>query len=287
MAFRKPLHTVQPDAIVARLNQIDASKVAKMPAPASTTLTDEEIDMIKDGVFIEGDFLNKTNMVLFPAKEYSGYYSGIFIATSEIGTYQITKSSKVIGLIPVSSHTFDLRSISQINGKPVPNYPSSDVYKQLVCDNGTLKWDDVLMEKIVDAKGHARFVEGDVDKASGMPAGLTISYGKWSLSGTHLLIVIAGSVENGTQIPNDTMVTLKDLPQFIFDKVVPVFGDYVESKQYILWGSDLTSQSSNLFLKKATQTLQIVVTNLTLTADRTFRAQFDLLIDNETPEPTE
>ena len=49
---------------------------------------------------------------------------------------------------------------------------------------------------LTDSKGNPRFIEGE-----GTPMemeGFTASYCKWSLSGTHLMIVLSGSFANAT-----------------------------------------------------------------------------------------
>ena len=46
------------------------------------------------------------------------------------------------------------------------------------------------MEDIVDADGHKRFIEGNVTPANIIGEN-DIQYAKWSLSGSHLMIVLA------------------------------------------------------------------------------------------------
>ena len=51
---------------------------------------------------------------------------------------------------------------------------------------------------LVDSQSHNRFVEGEGDLKT--IAGITFTYNKWSLSGTHFMLVLAGSIANGTAI---------------------------------------------------------------------------------------
>ena len=55
--------------------------VKYITAPESTTLTDEEIANIIDGVFIEGTFLGYKNPVLFPAGDNGSSYKGLILST--------------------------------------------------------------------------------------------------------------------------------------------------------------------------------------------------------------
>ena len=133
-----------------------------------------------------------------------------------------------------------------------------------------------IFEAIVDDNLHKRFVEGSITTPT--ISGVTISYAKWSLSGTHLLIVIAGSIESGTTLTNSTLGQIM-LPDWIKDKIVPIVNNLVEEKNSVGWGTDYTQQSINVDLLKYSS-LDIVA-SITTTAKRYFRIQFDLLIDND------
>ena len=137
-----------------------------------------------------------------------------------------------------------------------------------------------VFENIVDADGHKRFIEGD-----GTPAeitGITPTYCKWSLSGTHLMLVYAGSVENGTTIANGIVIASFNLPDWILNKIYPVWGNGIERKVTNLTASDWSKQDLDIALDKSTNSLRLLkVAPVTLTADRGFRIAFDLLIDNE------
>ena len=140
------------------------------------------------------------------------------------------------------------------------------------------------LENITDDNGHFRFIEGVAD--GNEVNDLTITYKKWSLSGTHLMIVVAGSGENGSVIGGlgNSKVFNFDIPEWIADKIVPTYGSTdIENKSVRFFASDGTSQSTTCYLgiNKTTNKLQGALTSLTLTATRSFRLQFDLLIDND------
>ena len=140
------------------------------------------------------------------------------------------------------------------------------------------KEDLKVFEHIVDKDGHKRFIEGDI--TINTITGVTQSYGKWSLSGSHFMIVIAGAVANATVLTAGTLVDI-ELPSWILSKIVGVVADIVDSKEFTLWATNYSKQSIGINLIKQTAKLRVSYGSLTLTADRTFRIQFDLLIDNE------
>lgn len=146
-------------------------------------------------------------------------------------------------------------------------------------DEITITDGGVLMNNIVDSKGTKRFIEGDGNKET--VTGFTFNYCKWSLSGTHLMVVLSGSVTNGTTITNGVTLATINLPDYVTDKIIPVWFDNIEAKSVKFMATDWSQQSSDILLRKSTTGLMIVKTSeLTLTADRNFRVQFDLLIDS-------
>lgn len=135
-----------------------------------------------------------------------------------------------------------------------------------------------IFENIVDKNGNSRFIEGN-----GIPlsqTGFTSSYCKWSLSGSHLLIVLAGSIANETILENGANLATYNLPEWIVNKIYSVWIIYIESKNLLLKAEDWSTQDSPCVLTKVSTGLRIVkVNDLTLNANRSFRIQFDLLID--------
>ena len=136
------------------------------------------------------------------------------------------------------------------------------------------------MAKIKDKSGHLRFIEGECTPIE-IP-GVSFTYNKWSLSGTHLMIVIAGTIDNGTTIANTNIASISDLPEWIINKINPLFSLVVDRKEFSLYNSAWGSQTTAIALIKGTGVLNIYQTgSLTTTDSRNFRYQFDLLIDNE------
>ena len=137
---------------------------------------------------------------------------------------------------------------------------------------------------LTDSNGNPRFIEGN-----GVPMeleGFTSTYCKWSLSGTHLMFVLAGSIANTTVVPSSKIVAYFDIPEFVFQKIYPVWRNkYLESTAFKLFADDWTSQNISIHFYKSDNTPGRMgfenASAVTLTADRKFRIQFDLLIDSE------
>ena len=147
---------------------------------------------------------------------------------------------------------------------------------------------------LVDSDGNERFVEGDIELSSAIPEEITKTYGKWSLSGSHLLVVLCLDIavknfETQTALCNIT------LPDYIIDKVVPLFSSVVDRKGFLGWNDDYSTQTIECYLTKSTNKLGL---NLYVTANpiatfhislnlnsvnigktRHVRINFDLLID--------
>lgn len=136
------------------------------------------------------------------------------------------------------------------------------------------------ISNLVDSKGNPRFIEGE-----GTPAtieGFTPTYYKWSLSGTHLMLVLAATLANTTALTSATVLINYTLPKYIISKIVPAFeGGPIDMKTINAYASDWSNQSIQCKLWKNNNTLYIQTNSITLTANRNLRVQFDILIDSE------
>lgn len=138
-------------------------------------------------------------------------------------------------------------------------------------------------ENIVDKDGHKRFIE--IDGVALSQEGVTVDYCKASLSGTHLLLVVALSIANDTTIGNGIDFANFSLPEWIYTKIKPVWSSvYVDIKQVFFRDNAWSTQQVNagLYLKSNNR---IAINNTssatTMNTDRKVRMSFDLLIDNE------
>ena len=138
------------------------------------------------------------------------------------------------------------------------------------------------ISNLVDSKGNPRFIEGNITPET--IAGLTYTYTKWSLSGSHLMIVLAGSCATMTLSNNVTFANIS-LPKFIMDKIFPLTAQGRVSHASLNNYYDFSYKSAcNLSLVKGANGLIVIGWGIgsssTLTAG-TFRIQFDLIIDAE------
>ena len=144
------------------------------------------------------------------------------------------------------------------------------------------------LEDIVDSAGNKRFIEGN-----GTPLekeGLTISYCKWSLSGTHLMCVCAGVLALNATInfyASEYLATFT-LPSYISEKIYETF---TLTPYKIIYSNNTNFVRTDNAANSAVETYLIKDENkihiglkLSFTAsatDRPFRTQFDLLIDDD------
>ena len=143
-----------------------------------------------------------------------------------------------------------------------------------------------IFENITDANGHKRFIEGNGTPLS--QEGVHITYCKWSLSGSHLMCVCAGMVENTTVLHSEDRIAAFYIPNWVAQKIFPVWNDFwISSVKILLIAEDWTNQEIEVSvgiykpLEGDGAILCQFPTQYTLTKDRSFRFQFDLLIDNE------
>lgn len=136
-----------------------------------------------------------------------------------------------------------------------------------------------IFEQIEDANDNNRFVEGDI--TIGTFTGVTQTYGKWSLCGTHLLIVVGLSLETGSNITDGDLCYVT-IPSWIGAKIYPLFAGTVVTRAIAkMWADDYTTQDLTTQLIKVTNaTFKIQTSTTTADKDRFVRVSFDLLIDN-------
>lgn len=137
------------------------------------------------------------------------------------------------------------------------------------------------LSNIVDADGNPRFIEGDIELKANIPSGFHKTYGKWSLSGTHLMIVLAGNIDNGTEV-SGVLAEMGNIPQWITNKVslLRPNENIVDQYQVVFYGG--STQNSTIYLEKSsTEILRLYLGSITVNADKSFRIVFDLLIDND------
>ena len=204
-------------------------------------------------------------------------------------TYNIKdfSSSEVTALKNILQGEFNYDTV---NGKyvfgddPVDfNYPVT-YYGNIILKYGLQQISDdngdplVICENFNDANGNARFVEGNLTPET--VSGVTFTYAKWSLSGTHLMIVLCGEIANGTTIGLVNLASA-ELPAYIRNKIVGVFAtNYIAIHDDRAYYDDWNSVSLQNALYKTDDGFGILqIANPTTTDVAHFRIQYDLIID--------
>lgn len=160
------------------------------------------------------------------------------------------------------------------------NKVTQSIYKKKV-DNLEEGGSGSELDDIVDSHGNKRFIEGN-----GTPVTLSkynFSICKWSLSGTHLMLVLAGTVEaTGSAISGQLFCTF-ELPVWIMNKIYPLSTTgIIESKSMYYYTDTESSISKQQILRKVNNTLTITNDGGgQFSNNMSFRIQFDLLIDSE------
>ena len=136
-----------------------------------------------------------------------------------------------------------------------------------------------ILENILDNEGHPRFIEGN-----GTPGNfISQPFCKYSLSGTHLMFVVAGLVEPQTIGANEVLGNFL-LPEWIASKIYPVWGNINLQRIGITFtAGDWSTKVMDAIVYIDGNYLKIanLGTDFVLEKSSGFRVQFDLLIDNE------
>ena len=140
--------------------------------------------------------------------------------------------------------------------------------------------DGIDIAQLVDSSGHDRFVTEEITLET--ITGVTKTYGKWSLSGTHLLIVLGLSIDDATTLAEGTKLCSLNLPAWMEAKIVPLFGSIISRYVGNIYNpSTGSAQEIRVNLRKDANSKSILdlTASLTTTALRNARIAFDLLID--------
>ena len=149
--------------------------------------------------------------------------------------------------------------------------------------------DAKLFENIVDANGYNRFVSLPTSVSSGIQN--ITHYAKATLSGTHLMLVLAFDVTTGVVIGGDySDLMVISLPNWIVDKIYGFAGGTYLTFNPALKGYTSTYYELNatipysINIDKINKTISIrwqSTTPITFEETGSFRIAFDLLIDND------
>ena len=136
--------------------------------------------------------------------------------------------------------------------------------------------------KIIDTAGNLRFNEGNLTVIDPLPTGVSISYAKWSLSGTHLMIVLAGSVSANESVSPTPGIAVAELPQYIKDKIYPMFGTFLgKFDGQLVNTSNYHTTTLTVGVDKVNNGLRIDLPHIDSAENQQiFRFGIDLLIDS-------
>lgn len=144
-----------------------------------------------------------------------------------------------------------------------------------------------IFEKIKDSSGHLRFLENEIDQII-LPAtsGVTFVYSKWSLSGTHLMFVVAGNIDAGTVLaPRIDPFAQANFPNWIASKIVPIYSTVICSAKMDVVDHDTYAMHSVDCAIDKVGDYGIRISTPSYTQDVSkagnFRIEVDLLIDND------
>lgn len=142
---------------------------------------------------------------------------------------------------------------------------------------------DLSLTHLYDKDGNFRFIEGN-----GRPVtmtGLTVTYCKWSLSGTNLMIMCIINLDGGVTLESNVDILYFEFPQWILDKIYPITSTNLVNRINALRvntsGSGTPTTTAETIYKTSTG---IKITNynkITTTNETNIVIQFDLLIDND------
>ena len=146
---------------------------------------------------------------------------------------------------------------------------------------------NIDIANLVDKDGNNRFIEDEI--STDEVTGVTFTYAKWSLSGTHLMAVIAGKIDANTTLSALRLGVLLNVPDWIKAKIYPAGENelIIYAKEADMWYDGITPVANKKYI--ALQQVSASDTRLAIstwgswsaTADVYFRCAFDLLIDNE------
>jgi hypothetical protein len=230
---------------------------------------------------------DKDKVQFVTLETYKGNYTGYLIYNAsycELVAFKGNTQALDQLYINVAKHTFtfvnEALTILELRTELIDSRAGADVGALQEEISNIKDGTTHLFETITDKHGNPRFVEGDITMET--IEGVTQTYGKWSLSGTHLMIVLSCTIENGKTFTGARIANIS-LPQYILNKITPLFDRVLVDFKTVTGRADnWSTQNISFTLVKYSNSLHIEQTgNVTLNDTRHFRIQFDLLIDDE------
>ena len=245
----------------------------------SVTITDESV--IKQLTDLKNYINNQKSIKPLFVKFNNG--TEIVVAKGEVRKFIDNTDFILYARTKTSSIEINVSFTQMVNANedPIDDYYIADGDATLTFTNEVQ-----IFENIVDKDGHKRFIEGDIELSPGYESSINKTYGKYSLSGSHLLIVLAGNFIAEQTASGGVCATLT-LPKWIFDKISATFASYIYITSFGVRGDDTAplGNASVALIKGENNQLYIGFTSpVTVNTKGNFRFNFDLLIDNESSE---
>lgn len=218
---------------------------------SSFVLTDEQIEQISGGAFINGTFLGDKNPVLLPATGNETYISGLVLTQIYIRKYTINLSTKTIYFNSDMQFWFSgtglrIYGLNQINNKTIPSYPANTGLFHFVCEDGTLKWltDDI-----------------EVSFTAGTSASHTFSnvYASAVKNGNKLTLVISMDWERTDTGDNNPLIGSFTIPSDIASKIIPSSLGSVDNRLISLFESATQYITGCGSINKSSNTLNFII----------------------------
>ena len=234
-------------------------------------VSDQYNDLVDDVVYVSNVALNASGHLIVTLSNGDNIDAGLI---KQVNNFSINASQHLVANYNDGTST-DLGAIFSGNVNISGTLNATEI---------TVTSGASIFEKIKDSNGHIRFVENAGTAV--VITGFTASYCRYSLSGSHLMFVLAGTFSSGSTLSNGQALARFAIPQWIFDKIYPVFSSALEVKEVGLYNSDWSTESDNIkvVLTKVVGPTEMWFTHIgntiTMSKDRSFRIAFDLLIDN-------
>ena len=215
------------------------------------------------------------------------------------GIVSITKTA-TSGLVDTYTVTYTDNTTSTFTVTNAEGFNANNLYATLTAGTGielTNNGQNVtvtakrLLNEIVDSQGRLRFVEGNL--RTDEYEGFTYLYAKWSLSGTHLMLVLAGKIAAGTTTPANARLAVVNIPaslSFIHEKLIPISsgGGVVDVQDFKVrsstsWSAGIKTWEAIKVVVAGGYSIAITTSGPTITVDTetSFRIKFDFLIDTD------
>ena len=146
------------------------------------------------------------------------------------------------------------------------------------------------LEQIVDSNGNPRFLEGNGQYTIDEDV-IGVLYCKWSLSGSHLMVVITGRFASSKAIPQYKPLATYELPDFIINKIYSVTGAHygnisrIDIKLFTQTVEAISTEAGYGYINEDSPNILRILCRDGFTTSANeynfFRAQLDLIIDTE------